>query len=145
MMTLEQQIICPDEHSLKEAAHLLLDSFPEDKVFAFFGKMGAGKTTFIKAVCSALSVMDEVTSPTFNIVNEYRTIDAEKVYHMDLYRIKEITEVLDIGYEDYFFGGDYCFIEWPEKGQELLPERCVLVRIEEDPADHSRRIRMKPQ
>lgn len=91
--------------------------------------MGAGKTTFIKAICSYLGVVDMSSSPSFSIVNEYRLNSSERIYHFDFYRIKNISEVFDIGYEDYFFSGHYCFLEWPEKIEELLPENYVNIEI----------------
>ena len=101
----------------------------ERKVFAFYGKMGAGKTTFIKAICEALGVEDVVTSPTFAIVNEYKA-PSGSVYHFDFYRIKNLREAYDIGCEEYFYSGQPCFIEWPELIEELLPEDAVRVNIE---------------
>ena len=107
-------------------------------VIAFYGKMGAGKTTFIKALCEELGVEDVITSPTFAIVNEY-TIDRQSIYHFDFYRIKKIEEVYDMGYEDYFYSGNLCLIEWPELIEDLLPENALRVTIEEQP-DGSRTI-----
>ncbi len=107
-------------------------------VIAFYGKMGAGKTTFIKALCEELGVEDVITSPTFAIVNEY-TVDSQSIYHFDFYRIKKIEEVYDMGYEDYFYSGNLCLIEWPELIKELLPENALRVTIEEQP-DGSRTI-----
>lgn len=101
-------------------------------VYAFYGSMGAGKTTFISALCAALGVGDEVASPTFTIVNEYRAADGRPVYHFDFYRINKLSEVLDIGYEEYIDGDGICFMEWPEKIEELLPEDALRVRIEEE-------------
>ena len=91
--------------------------------------MGAGKTTLIKSVCACLGVTDNVTSPTFSIVNEYKGLSGQKIYHFDFYRIKDQTEALDMGYEEYFYSGAYCFIEWPEKVNGLLPESYVRVEI----------------
>ena len=103
------------------------------RVFLFYGSMGAGKTTFIKALCKALGVEDEVNSPTFAIVNEYRSEStAELIYHFDFYRIKKVEEVYDLGYEDYFYSGALCFIEWPELIEELLPEDTKKISIEEN-------------
>ena len=102
---------------------------PDRKMFAFFGELGAGKTTFIKALCSELNVIDVVSSPTFSIINEYQTDQHLPVYHMDFYRINKISEAYEIGIEDYFSGKDFCFIEWPEKIEELLPEEIVYVNI----------------
>lgn len=117
------------------AAKQFVAAIGDRTVFAFYGKMGAGKTTFIKAVCKALGVDDVVTSPTFAIVNEYRTDTAELIYHFDFYRIKKIEEVYDMGYEDYFDSGALCFIEWPELIEELLPADAVKVTITVEPDD----------
>ena len=100
-------------------------------MFAFYGKMGAGKTTFIKAVCETLGVTDVITSPTFAIVNEYTDGEDNPIYHFDFYRIKKLEEVYDMGYEDYFYSGNLCLLEWPELIEELLPENAIKVRIEE--------------
>jgi tRNA threonylcarbamoyladenosine biosynthesis protein TsaE len=113
---------------LEEAAKTLLAAYKEHKIFVFYGDMAAGKTTFIKAICAELGVSDTVSSPTFSIVNEYEA-NGEKIYHFDFYRIKTIQEAFDIGYEEYFYSGDICLIEWPEKIQELLPEHYVRVDI----------------
>lgn len=103
-------------------------------VVAFYGKMGAGKTTFIKALCEELGVEDVITSPTFAIVNEYTIEDnGQSIYHFDFYRIKKLEEVYDMGYEDYFYSGDLCLIEWPELIEEILPEEAIRVTIEEQP------------
>ncbi len=116
---------------LPEVARNLLSSFGEERFFAFFGKMGVGKTTLIKELCAALGVEDNVCSPTFAIVNEYSDREGEPVYHFDFYRLKNLAEAYDIGYEEYFYSGCYCFTEWTEKIEELLPERYVRVEIEE--------------
>ena len=119
---------------LHEVARKLLHEFADDRFFAFFGKMGVGKTTLIKEMCAVLGVEDTVCSPTFAIVNEYsRPLVAadgagrgeEPVYHFDFYRLKTIGEAYDIGYEEYFYSGCYCFTEWTEKIEELLPESYV--------------------
>ena len=97
------------------AAKQFIENMGESKVFAFYGKMGAGKTTFIKAICEELGVDDVITSPTFAIVNEYQSsTTGESIFHFDFYRIKKLDEVYDMGYEDYFYGGSLCFLEWPE-------------------------------
>ena len=111
------------------AARALLESFPGSRVFAFYGGMGAGKTTFIKVICASLGVADIVQSPTFSIVNEYKTTAGDSIYHFDFYRIKKTEEVFDIGYEDYLYSGSYCFMEWPELIESLLPDDAVKVRI----------------
>lgn len=111
----------------------LLETFPAARVFALYGSMGAGKTTFIKAIAAELGVADIVQSPTFSIVNEYRTVTGEPVFHFDFYRIRKKEEVFDIGYEDYLYSGNYCFIEWPELVESLLPAETIRVRISGDP------------
>lgn len=117
---------------ISAAARQFIDVIGDRSVFAMYGKMGAGKTTFIKAVCEELGVTDVINSPTFAIVNEYRSDETgELIYHFDFYRIKKLEEVYDMGYEDYFYSGALCFIEWPELVEELLPEDAVKVTIEE--------------
>ncbi len=128
---------------LGTAAQSFIAAMDGRTVFAFYGKMGAGKTTFIKALCKEMGVDDVITSPTFAIVNEYGTPSGSPIYHFDFYRIKKIDEVFDMGYEDYFFSGHLCLIEWPELIEELLPEDAVKVLIEELP-DGSRQITIKP-
>ncbi len=126
------EITIPSLDHIQEAARQFVSLMGDDTVFAFYGKMGAGKTTFIKAVCQELGVADNVTSPTFAIVNEYRSdTTGELIYHFDFYRIKKLDEVYDMGYEDYFYSGAVCFIEWPELIEDLLPGNTVKVCIEE--------------
>ncbi len=118
--------------SIHEAARQFIAAMGDNTVFAFYGKMGAGKTTFIKAVCEELGVTDVINSPTFAIVNEYRSEEAgELIYHFDFYRIKKLEEVYDMGYEDYFYSGALCFIEWPELIEDVLPGDAVKVYIDE--------------
>lgn len=125
---------------LPAAARRFIEAMGEHTLFAFYGKMGAGKTTFIKALCEALGVEDPVTSPTFALVNEYRSATTgELIYHFDFYRIMKLEEVYDMGYEDYFYSGALCFIEWPELVEDLLPGDAVRVDIVEE-ADGSRRL-----
>ena len=126
-----------DLEHIREAARTFVDAMGDQHVFAFYGSMGAGKTTFIKAICEELGVEDVVTSPTFAIVNEY---EGEcPIYHFDFYRIKKLEEVYDMGYEDYFYGDGLCFIEWPEMMEELLPEGTIKVQIKEN-ADGTRTV-----
>ena len=115
---------------LEIAAKELIKAFSDDRVFAFYGKMGAGKTTFIQSICRALGSDDNVTSPTFALINEYNTADLDSIFHFDFYRIKDIEEAYDLGYEDYIYSGSYCLIEWPEMIESLLPEKMVEVKIE---------------
>ena len=114
--------------TIRESAREFIENIGESKVFAFYGKMGAGKTTFVKAICEELGVEDVITSPTFAIVDEYEA-KGQPIFHFDFYRIKKLDEVYDMGYEDYFYSGALCFIEWPELIEELLPEDAVKVTI----------------
>ena len=133
------------EH-IGNAARQFVEAIGDHRVFAFYGSMGAGKTTFIKAVCEQLGVEDVITSPTFAIVNEYSLPCGGRlegsVFHFDFYRIKRLDEVYDMGYEDYFYSGSLCFIEWPELIEELLPDDAVRVIINEQP-DGSRTVSME--
>ena len=116
---------------INEAAKQFIKNMGDSKVFAFYGKMGAGKTTFIKAICEELGVDDVITSPTFAIVNEYQSATTgDSIYHFDFYRIKKLEEVYDMGYEDYFYSGSLCFLEWPELIDDLLPEDATKVTSE---------------
>ena len=116
---------------INEAAKQFIENMGDGKVFAFYGKMGAVKTTFIKAICEELGVDDVITSPTFAIVNEYQSATTgDSIYHFDFYRIKKLEEVYDMGYEDYFYSGSLCFLEWPELIDDLLPEDATKVTIE---------------
>ena len=120
--------------SIRESANAFLAAMDDRTVFAFHGQMGAGKTTFIKAICEELGVEDVINSPTFAIINEYRSeTTGELIYHFDFYRINKLSEAEDIGTEDYFYSGALCFIEWPEKIEDLLPGDVVEVTIKENP------------
>ena len=125
--------------TIHEAAKEFLQNMGDGKVFAFYGKMGAGKTTFVKAICEELGVEDVITSPTFALVNEYTAGDGSPVYHFDFYRIKRIEEAYDMGCEDYFESGCPCFIEWPEIVESLLPDGALHIAIREE-ADGTRTI-----
>ena len=126
--------------TIRESAREFIQNIGEHKVFAFYGKMGAGKTTFVKAICEELGVEDVITSPTFAIVNEYETSPKpQSIFHFDFYRIKRLEEVYDMGYEYYFYSGALCFIEWPELIEDLLPEDAVKVTITEN-ADGTRSV-----
>ena len=145
------EIRIQDLSQIRQAAREFISQMGNHTVFAFYGKMGAGKTTFIKAICEELGVEEVITSPTFAIVNEYTASPGPSeggeivppspgpsgggvpIYHFDFYRIKRMEEVYDMGYEDYCYSGALCFIEWPELAEELLPEDAVSVRIEEQP------------
>ena len=119
--------------TIHEAAKEFITGMGDGKVFAFYGKMGAGKTTFIKALCEVLGVKDVITSPTFAIINEYTDGNDNPIYHFDFYRIKKLEEVYDMGYEDYFYSGNLCLLEWPELVEDVLPENVIKVTIEEQP------------
>lgn len=119
--------------TIHEAAKEFIKGMGDGKVFAFYGKMGAGKTTFIKALCEVLGVKDVITSPTFAIINEYTDGNDNPIYHFDFYRIKKLEEVYDMGYEDYFYSGTLCLLEWPELVEDVLPENVIKVTIEEQP------------
>lgn len=118
---------------IHQTAKQFIQAMNGKTIFAFYGSMGAGKTSFIKAICEELGVTDAINSPTFAIVNEYSIPDGALVYHFDFYRIEKTEEAFDLGYEEYFDSGQYCFIEWPEKIESLLPLDCVKVYIEELP------------
>ena len=136
-------IVIKDIDHIREAAREFIEHIGGRRVFAFYGKMGAGKTTFVKAICEELGVDDVITSPTFAIINEYSLIShllpltSDSIYHFDFYRIKKLEEVYDMGYEDYFYSGALCFIEWPELIEDILPDDAVRVSITEQ-ADGSR-------
>jgi tRNA threonylcarbamoyladenosine biosynthesis protein TsaE len=118
-----------DLSEIHQAARQFLAEIDNQNVFAFYGDMGAGKTTFVKALCEELGVQEPVTSPTFAIINEYRDKKGNSIYHFDFYRIKKLEEVFDFGYEDYFYSGNLCFIEWPELVESLLPENVVRLSL----------------
>ena len=134
-----QKLIVENINQLEEVAKQFVQDVLNEKanIYAFQGEMGVGKTTFIAAICKVLGVEENTSSPSFSIVNEYHITQEKKIYHFDAYRIKNIKEFYYIGYEDYFFSGDFCFIEWPEKVSQLLPENCVYIEMYES---HGKRI-----
>jgi len=123
------KIIIEDKRHLQSAAKKILTYTKPNKILAFYGSMGAGKTTIIKVVCSMLGATDLVSSPTFTLVNEYKTLTGESLYHIDFYRIRKTDEVYDFGIEEYFASGAYCFLEWPELIEDILPPETVRIRI----------------
>ena len=134
----KMEILIKDKRHLSVAAKQLLKHSGEKKIFAFYGSLGAGKTTIIKAICESLGALDIVSSPTFTLVNEYKTSKGEALYHIDFYRIKKQEEVYDFGIEEYLTGDSYCFMEWPELIEEILPDETVKVKISVD--DNEQRI-----
>lgn len=123
------QFIVDKIADLAAAAERIIAQYPEERVLLFYGHMGAGKTTFVNALCKALGVQDSTSSPTFSIVNEYASAQGP-LYHFDFYRLNDETEALDLGYEEYFYSGNYCFVEWPEKIPNLLPTNYLKISIE---------------
>lgn len=126
---------------LSKVSDLLLEWREKSNIIAFYGAMGAGKTTLVKNLCQKLGVNDEVNSPTFALVNEYQTESLDSIFHFDFYRIKSLEEVFDIGYEDYFYGGNLCLLEWPELIDPLMPEHFIKVEITHGDTDTNRKIR----
>jgi tRNA threonylcarbamoyladenosine biosynthesis protein TsaE len=116
-------------NELPSAAQKIIDSIGDGTVIAFYGDMGAGKTTLIKEICKQLGSRDNITSPTFALMNEYSTDPGQKIFHFDFYRTDSIAEVFDMGYEDFFYSGNLCLVEWPEKIKQLLPQNCLSVYI----------------
>ena len=133
-----KEIVVDSLDGLKEVAEAVVESLDGRNVVAFCAAMGAGKTTLISAIMEHFGSDDTVTSPTFALVNQYGTAEGEVVYHFDFYRINRIEEVFDMGYEEYFYSGDLCLVEWPEKVEPLLPDDTMVVQIE-ILDEHSRR------
>jgi len=126
---MSNKIIIRNLKDIDRAAREFLSLKQERQVIALYGAMGAGKTTFIKAICSALGVPDSVNSPTFTIINEYRSGEGKPIYHFDFYRINKLEEAFDIGFEEFIYSGELCLIEWPEKIEQILPDNCLKVHI----------------
>jgi tRNA threonylcarbamoyladenosine biosynthesis protein TsaE len=124
-----RELVIESPENINVPAKEFLKILGNKKVVAFYGEMGAGKTTFIKAICKELNVLDGVSSPTFALVYEYHTPGDSLIYHFDFYRINNATEIFDLGYEDYFYSGNICFIEWPEKAVHLIPTEAMKVYI----------------
>jgi len=134
-------IDCMDIGELDAVATKLISEFKSQKIIAFYGEMGAGKTTLIKSICKALGTIDNVSSPTYSLVNEYATADGGPIYHFDFYRINSIDEAVNLGIDEYFYSGNINLIEWPEKINELLPPHYVKVIIQLD--DNVRNIQVE--
>lgn len=129
---MDNSIVSTSPDGLQLVARSLLKRYPNKRIFAIYAPMGAGKTTFIRALCQRLGAKDNVSSPTFAIINEYLSKSGQTIYHFDFYRIKKLEEAMDIGSEEYFYSGAYCFIEWPELIGEILPDDAVKVQIRVD-------------
>lgn len=123
------EILIKDKRHLHSAVKKLMEYCIGSRIFAFYGPMGSGKTTIIKAICETMEAEDIVSSPTFTLVNEYRTKDGESLYHIDFYRIRKTEEVFDFGIEEYLCSDSYCFMEWPELVEDILPPGTVRIRI----------------
>ncbi len=137
---MNQVFTAKNEDDLSDISKKIID-FSDSNLFLLYGDMGVGKTTLVKSLCSMLDVVDVVTSPTFSIVNQYKRSNNKYVFHFDFYRTKNENEIFDIGYEEYLFSSSYCFVEWPEKAEGLLPNR--FVKIEMKLEDNFRKIRVK--
>jgi len=137
--TLLGETSCNTPDELPAVADRVISLASDTRVWLFYGEMGAGKTSLIRSICDAWGVTDTVSSPTFALVNEYQNAERQTFYHFDFYRIKDEEEAWDIGTEDYFYSGNYCFVEWPERIEGLLPEKFIRIDIEVG-SDQSRRI-----
>ena len=137
------KLVCNNLNDLKDIASKIITAYPDKRIFPIYGKMGAGKTTLIKRLCDALKVKDIVNSPTFAIINEYNTKDNYNIYHFDCYRLKNMNEFIDIGGVEYFYSDNYCFIEWPEIIEELLPDNCIKIYIETNDNNQQRIINVE--
>jgi tRNA threonylcarbamoyladenosine biosynthesis protein TsaE len=142
MFSVMKDLVFPNSSlsEIRDIAGKIINEYPDERIFAFYGDLGAGKTTLIKALCNSLGVTEDVTSPSFAIINEYEAGGIDLIYHFDFYRIKKLEEVLDIGYEEYLYSGYYCFLEWADKIEELLPDRYVYITITKNENDKGRKI-----
>lgn len=132
------QYVSNSIEDLPAIATRILERYASSKIFALYGDMGVGKTTFMQSLCTQLQITENITSPTFALVNEYKSTTGIIVYHFDLYRLNSIHELLQIGFDDYIYSGNYCFIEWPEIAEPLLPETVIKINISEN--EHNQRI-----
>lgn len=130
MVEQQTKLLCSTEKDLDQSAREIINFAGNIKVWLFYGPMGAGKTTLIKSICKAYKITDLVNSPTFSLVNEYHTEQNQVLYHFDFYRIQDETEAMDMGCDEYFYSGNHCFIEWPEKIVSLFPDRYVIIEME---------------
>ncbi|MDP3453017.1 MAG: tRNA (adenosine(37)-N6)-threonylcarbamoyltransferase complex ATPase subunit type 1 TsaE [Bacteroidales bacterium] len=126
---MQNRIVIKSLREIERAAAEFLEMIGNNKIIALYGSMGAGKTTFTKALCKVMGVVDGVNSPTFSIINEYRNLEGTPVYHFDFYRIESLSDAFDIGYEEYIYSGELCIIEWPEKIEQILPDETLKVQI----------------
>ncbi|MDZ4058450.1 MAG: tRNA (adenosine(37)-N6)-threonylcarbamoyltransferase complex ATPase subunit type 1 TsaE [Bacteroidales bacterium] len=126
---MQKRIVIKSLSEIERAAAEFLGMIGNNKIIALYGSMGAGKTTFTKALCKVMGVVDGVNSPTFSIINEYRNLEGTPVYHFDFYRIESLSDAFDIGYEEYVYSGELCIIEWPEKIEQILPDETLKVQI----------------
>jgi len=127
---------------IEEVARAFFREFGQQRLFAFYGEMGVGKTTFIKSLCKVLGVKTYAKSPTFSMINVYKDNQGQEIYHFDCYRIENITDLHNIGYEEYFNSGNYCFIEWAEKAEAVLTQDVVRIKMTINEFDHSRIIQV---
>ena len=128
----KKQFLAQSEADLPSIAKEVIDIIGEAAVVLFYGEMGAGKTTFIRSLCKELGVDEPISSPTFSLVNEYQTREGKTIYHFDLYRVETPEEALDMGVDEYFYSKNYCFVEWPEKINDYLPEDAMIIKILEE-------------
>ena len=132
----EEQFTAKNLNQLRHLASKIIEAAGDRTIWLFDGEMGAGKTTLIQALCAEKGVTDDVTSPTYSIINEYVTSENQLVYHFDFFRLNDVAEALDIGCDEYFHSGDICFIEWPSRVSPILPNRSIIINIEVNQQGH---------